>query len=85
MTNSISEPMGRRLTLSHGEAGKTYQVVKIAGRDETIKHINDLGLIVDSKVTLINAIAGNMILNIKEARIGIGKDLADKVTVIEVC
>ena len=85
MTNSISEPMGIRLRLSHGEAGKTYQVVKIAGRDETIKHINDLGLIVDSKVTLINAIAGNMILNIKEARIGIGKDLADKVTVIEVC
>lgn len=84
MTNSISEPMGRRLTLSHGEMGKTYQVVKIAGRDETIKHINDLGLIIDSTVTLVNSAAGNMILNIRDARIGIGKELADKVTVVEV-
>ena len=78
MTNLNSGP---RITLSHGEIGKTYQVVKIAGRDETIKHINDLGLIMDSTV---NSAAGNMILNIKEARIGIGKDLADKVTVVEV-
>ena len=38
----------------------------------------------DSTVTLVNSAAGNMILNIKEARIGIGKDLADKVTVVEV-
>jgi ferrous iron transporter A len=81
MTNLNSAP---RITLSHGEIGKTYQVVKIAGRDETIKHINDLGLIMDSTVTLVNSAAGNMILNIKEARIGIGKDLADKVTVVEV-
>ena len=72
MTNLNSGP---RITLSHGE---------IAGRDETIKHINDLGLIMDSTVTLVNSAAGNMILNIKEARIGIGKDLADKVTVVEV-
>ena len=81
MTNLNSGP---RITLSHGEIGKTYQVVKIAGRDETIKHINDLGLIIDSTVTLVNSAAGNMILNIREARIGIGKELADKVTVVEV-
>lgn len=73
-----------RMPLSRGENGKTYQVVKIAGRDETIKHINDLGLIVDSVVVMISIVSGNIILNVKGSRIGIGKELADKVTVIEI-
>lgn len=73
-----------RMPLSRGENGKTYQVVKIAGRDETIKHINDLGLIVDSVVTMISVVSGNIILNVKGSRIGIGKELADKVTVVEI-
>lgn len=73
-----------RIPLSRGENGKTYQVVKIAGRDETIKHINDLGLIVDSVVVMISVVSGNIILNVKGSRIGIGKELADKVTVIEI-
>lgn len=73
-----------RMPLSRGENGKTYQVVKIAGRDETIKHINDLGLIVDSVVVMISVVSGNIILNVKGSRIGIGKELADKVTVIEI-
>lgn len=73
-----------RMPLSRGENGKTYQVVKIAGRDETIKHINDLGLIVDSVVAMISVVSGNIILNVKGSRIGIGKELADKVTVVEI-
>lgn len=73
-----------RMPLSRGENGKTYQVVKIAGRDETIKHINDLGLIVDSVVVMISVVSGNIILNVKGSRIGIGKELADKVTVVEI-
>lgn len=73
-----------RIPLSRGENGKTYQVVKIAGRDETIKHINDLGLIVDSVVAMISVVSGNIILNVKGSRIGIGKELADKVTVVEI-
>ena len=80
MDNSVQ---GMRLPLSKGENGKRYLVVKIAGRDETIKHINDLGLIVDSEITLVSMIGGSLILNVKDARIGIGKDLADKVTVVE--
>lgn len=73
-----------RLPLSRGENGKTYQVVKIAGRDETIKHINNLGLIVDTEVVLVSTVSGNIILNVKGARIGLGKELADKVTVVEI-
>lgn len=73
-----------RIPLSRGENGKVYQVVKIAGKDETIKHINDLGLIVDSQVVMVSTALGNIILNVKGARIGIGKDLADKVTVVEI-
>ena len=56
-------------------------IKKIGGKAETKKFLETLGFVVGGVVTVVCEINGNMIVNVKDSRVAIGKDMANKIMV----
>lgn len=69
------------MPLNIADKGKEYTILKIGGRPEVRQHLADLGFVAGGSVTVIAEAAGNLIVNVKESRVGIGKDLAMKIMI----
>ena len=69
------------MPLTMSKAGDTVTIQKITGKDEVRLHLAELGFVVDSEVTVVNEIAGNLIIQVKEARIALDKTLAMRIIV----
>lgn len=53
----------------------------VGGSPEVKKHLENLGFVVGGEVTVINRLGGNVIVNVKEARIAISQEMALKIMV----
>ena len=69
------------MPLTLAEIGKENIVKRITGKQQVKSHIEDLGFVVGSPITVINTIGGNVIVNIKESRIAISREMAQKIMV----
>ena len=69
------------MPLTMAKAGDTVTIQKITGKDEVRLHLAELGFVVDSEVTVVNEIAGNLIIQVKESRIALDKTLAMRIIV----
>ena len=61
--------------------GDTYIIKKIGGSPEVKKHLENLGFVVGSDVTIVNTMSGNLIVKVKEARVAISREMAQKIYV----
>ena len=62
-------------------AGETNTIRKVSGNPEVKKHLEDLGFVVGGEVTVVSSIGGNLIVNVKESRIAITREMAGKIMV----
>lgn len=69
------------MPLSMIPEGQPSVIKKIGGKEETRRFLENLGCVVGGTVTVISQIGGNMIVNVKDARVAIGKDMANKIMV----
>ena len=69
------------MPLSMMPEGQPSVIKKIGGKEETRRFLENLGFVVGGTVTVISQIGGNMIVNVKDARVAIGKDMANKIMV----
>ena len=69
------------MPLSLAAAGETNTIRKVSGNPEVKKHLEDLGFVVGGEVTVVSAIGGNLIVNVKESRIAISREMAGKIMV----
>lgn len=69
------------MPLTFANVGEENLIRKIGGNPETKKHLETLGFVVGSAVTIINSIGGNVIVNVKESRVAISKEMANKIMV----
>lgn len=69
------------LPLTMASQGEPMTIKKIGGKQETKKFLETLGFVVGGTVTVISEINGNMIVNVKDSRVAIGKDMANKIMV----
>ena len=53
--------------------------LKISGNPETKKHLENLGFVPGGKVKVVSSMNGNLIVNVKEARVAISKEMAQKI------
>ena len=67
------------MPLTMAKPGETVTIRKITGKDEVRQHLAELGFVVDSSVTVVSEIAGNLILQVKESRIAMDRTLANRV------
>ena len=69
------------LPLTMASQGEPMTIKKIGGKQETKKFLETLGFVVVGTVTVVSEINGNMIVNVKDSRVAIGKDMANKIMV----
>lgn len=57
-------------------------IIKHIGRSpEVKKHLENLGFVVGGEATLITSMAGNVIVNVKETRVAVSREMAQKIMV----
>ena len=69
------------MPLAMAKTGETVTIRKISGKDEVRQHLAELGFVVDSDVTVVNEIAGNLILQVKDSRIALDKTMANRIMI----
>lgn len=69
------------LPLTLVNEGENATIKRITGKPEVKKHLENLGFIPGACVTVINEINGNMIVVVKEARVAISKEMAQRIMV----
>ncbi len=67
------------MPLTFADIGEENVIRKIGGRPDVKKHLENLGFVVGGNVTVITTLAGNVIVNVKEARVAISKEMAQKI------
>ena len=61
--------------------GETGEIKRIGGNEETRRLLNNLGFVVGTEVSVVSAIGGNVIVNIKDSRVAINEDMAKRIMV----
>ena len=69
------------MPLTMAKPGETAVIRKISGKDEVRQHLAELGFVVDSDVTVVSEIGGNLIVQVKESRIALNKSMANRIMV----
>lgn len=69
------------MPLAFLEMGTTKTILKIGGKEETRSFLEKLGFTVGATVTVVSKISGNLIVNIRDTRVAISKEMAMKITV----
>ncbi len=61
--------------------GEANIIKKIGGSPEVKKHLENLGFVVGGDVTVVNSLGGNVIVNVKESRVALSKEMAQKIMI----
>lgn len=69
------------MPLSFLRKGQVGKVTNIVGNDEIKSHLKDLGFVLGADISVVNELAGNIIVNVKESRVAIDRNLANKIMV----
>ncbi|HWQ79394.1 MAG TPA: FeoA family protein [Anaerovoracaceae bacterium] len=69
------------MPLSFMKTGEKNTIKRITGREETKRFLESLGFVVGASITVVSEIGGNMILNVKDSRIALDKDMARRIVV----
>lgn len=69
------------MPLALANVGEENTVKKIGGNPDVKKHLENLGFVVGGSVTVITSLGGNVIVNVKEARVAISEEMARKIMV----
>ena len=69
------------MPLTMAPVGQASKIQRVGGNDETKRFLANLGFGVGSEVTVISAIGGNVIVNIKDSRVAINQDMARHIMV----
>ena len=69
------------MPLSMVKEGEHNLIKKVGGKEETRKFLEKLGFVTGGTVTVISRTNGNLIVNVKESRVAIGRDMANKIMV----
>ncbi len=69
------------MPLSMAAIGSANQIKHISGKDETKRFLGTLGFVEGEHVTVVSQLAGNLIVNIKGARVAINKGMAGRIMV----
>ena len=69
------------MPLTMAKVGEPNTIKRIGGREETKKFLENLGFVTGGVVTVVSEISGNMIFNVKDSRVALGKDMANKIMI----
>lgn len=69
------------MPLTMAKPGERWNIRKITGKDEVRQHLAELGFVVETPVTVVNALGGNLILQVRDSRVALDKTMAGRIMV----
>ncbi len=69
------------MPLSMVSAGEPMRIKRVGGKAEGKKFLENLGFVAGGVVTVVSDIGGSVIVNVKDSRVAIGRDMANKIMV----
>ncbi|MCD8095297.1 MAG: ferrous iron transport protein A [Ruminococcus sp.] len=69
------------MPLTLASTGEENMIKRVGGNNEIRKFLENLGFVAGATVTVISEISGNVIVNIKESRVAISKEMAAKIMI----
>ena len=69
------------MPLTMADVGEPITIKRVGGKEETRKFLENLGFVTGGTITLVSQVGGNVIVNVKDSRVAIGKDMANKIMV----
>lgn len=69
------------MPLTLANIGEESMIRKIGGRPEIRAHLENLGFVPGGSVTVVSTMGGNLIVNVKESRVAISREMANKIMV----
>lgn len=69
------------MPLSMAKQGEPNIIKKVGGKEEIRQFLENLGFVTGGVVTVLSEVSGNMIVNVKDSRVAIGKDMANKIMI----
>lgn len=69
------------MPLSMVSDGESFLIKKIMGKEEVRRFLENLGFVAGTQVALVSKIGGNVIVQVKESRVAISKEMAQKIIV----
>ena len=69
------------MPLTLANEGEENMILKVGGNSEVKRHLEDLGFVAGANVTVVSSMNGNLIVNVKDSRIAISKEMAGRVMV----
>jgi len=69
------------MPLTLAAVGEENRIKKVGGKPEVRKHLENLGFVAGGNVTVISVLGGNVIVNVKEARVAVSREMAQKIMI----
>lgn len=69
------------MPLTFCPAGEENIIKRIGGKEDTRRHLENLGFVPGGTVKIISALGGDLIVNIKESRVAVSREMAAKIMV----
>ncbi|WP_345891638.1 FeoA family protein [Ruminococcus sp. OA3] len=69
------------MPLTLAKTGEINSIKRIGGKDEVKRFLENLGFVVGSSVTVVSENNGNVIVNVKESRVAISREMANKIMI----
>ena len=69
------------MPLTMASIGETNTIRKVGGNEETKRFLENLGFVAGAEITVVSAIGGNVLVNIKDSRVAINQDMARHIMV----
>ena len=69
------------MPLMLADIGEESMIMRVGGNPEVRAHLENLGIVPGGSVTVISTIGGNLIVNVKESRVAISREMAGKIMV----
>ena len=69
------------MPLTFASVGEENMIRKVGGNSEIRAHLENLGFVTGGHVTVVSTIGGNLIVNVKDSRVAISREMASKILV----
>ncbi|WP_411337880.1 ferrous iron transport protein A [Ruminococcus gauvreauii] len=69
------------MPLTLAKTGEINSIKRIGGKDEVRRFLENMGFVVGSSVTVVSENNGNVIVNVKESRVAISREMANKIMI----
>lgn len=69
------------MPLTMARAGESAPITRIGGKAEVKRHLENMGFVPGTNVTVVSVNNGNVIVNVLESRVAISKEMANKIMI----